>query len=67
MKELSTITDRGLEPHQCLYVCKYMGLNGPATMLATKRSAGVTPEVKLRNPLEFPLNRSEIQQIQRIL
>ena len=34
----------GFEPHQCL-TCMW---NGMAAMLATKRSAGVTPEVFLR-------------------
>ena len=32
-------------------MCKYVDQTGSAAMLATKRSAGVTPEVNLRNPL----------------
>ena len=32
-------------------MCKYMGQNSSATMLATKWSAGATPEVNRRNPL----------------
>ena len=32
-------------------ICKYMDQKGLAAMLATKRSAGVTPEMNLRNPL----------------
>ena len=31
-----------------MLVQKYVDLNGSAAMLATKRSAGVTPEVNLR-------------------
>ena len=31
-----------------MLVCKYVDENGSAAMLATKRSAGVTPEVNLR-------------------
>ena len=34
-----------------MLVRKYMDENGLATMLTTKRSAGVTPEVNLRIPL----------------
>ena len=41
----------GLKPHQCLYMYKYMDQNSSATILATNRSAGVAPEVNLRNPL----------------
>ena len=32
-------------------ICKYVDQNGLAAMLATKRSAGVTPEINLKNPL----------------
>ena len=39
--------DPSLEPPPML-VCKYVDENGSATMLATKRSTGVTPEVNLR-------------------
>ena len=39
--------DPGLKPHQ-YFVRKYMDWNGSAAMLATMRSAGVTPEVNLR-------------------
>ena len=36
----------------CIYVCKYADKKpSSATMLGTKRSAGVTQEVNLRNPL----------------
>ena len=45
------VLDPGLKSHQYLYVCKYVDWNGFGAMLATKRSAGVTPEVNLRNPL----------------
>ena len=38
------------EPHQWVYVFKYVDWNSFATMLAIKRSASVTPEVNLRNP-----------------
>ena len=34
-----------------IVVCKYVDLNGSNTILATKRSAGVTPEVNLVNSL----------------
>ena len=34
-----------------IYVYKYMDPKGLAAMLAVKRSADVTPEVNLRNPL----------------
>ena len=33
-----------------IHMCKYVDRNGFATMLATNRSAGVTPEVHLTNP-----------------
>ena len=36
----------------CLQVKKYMAWNGLATMLAIERSAGITPEVNLKNPLQ---------------
>ena len=32
-------------------MCKYVDQHGSADMLAIKRSAGVAPEVNLRNPL----------------
>ena len=32
-------------------ICKYVDQKGLAAMLITKRSAGVAPEVNLRNPL----------------
>ena len=35
----------------CVLVCKYVDQTGPATILVAKRSAGVTPEVNLGNPL----------------
>ena len=41
----------GLEPHQCLYMFRYVDWNSSAAMLAVKMSAGVGPEVNLRNPL----------------
>ena len=34
-----------------VYVCKYLDQKGSAALLTTKRSAGVAPEVNLRNPL----------------
>ena len=33
-----------------MLVCKYVGRNGSAAMLATTRSVGVTPQVNLRKP-----------------
>ena len=36
-----------------MLVCKYVVQIGLATMLATKRSAGVTPDLNLRNPLHL--------------
>ena len=39
----------GFECHQCLK--KYVDQKGPAAMLVIKKSAGVAPEVNLRNPL----------------
>ena len=33
-------------------LCKYVGQNGSAAMLATKKSAGVSPKMNLRNPLQ---------------
>ena len=43
----------GYQPQQCLYICMqvYGSNNDSATMLATNRSAGVAPDVNLRNPL----------------
>ena len=32
-------------------ICKYVDRKGLAVVLAAKRSAGVAPEVKLKNPL----------------
>ena len=43
--------DPGLEPHQCLYTSESMWMKQLGTILAAKRSAGVIPEVNLRNPL----------------
>ena len=34
-----------------MLVSKYVDQNSSATMLATKRSAGIAPEVNLGNPL----------------
>ena len=34
-----------------VYMYKYVAKKGSATMLAIKRSAGVAPEVSLKNPL----------------
>ena len=34
-----------------VYVCKYLNQKGSAALLAIMKSAGVAPEVKLRNPL----------------
>ena len=34
-----------------MIVCKYVDKNGSATMLVTKRSAGVTAEVNVKIPL----------------
>ena len=42
----------GLQPHQCLYMCKYVNQNSSAPILTTKRSAGIAPEVNLSNPLQ---------------
>ena len=39
----------GFKPHQCLH--KYVVQKGSAAMLVVKRSAGVTPEVTVKNPL----------------
>ena len=33
-------------------ICKYMDWKGSPAMLATNRSAGVTPEMNLRNPFQ---------------
>ena len=41
----------GFESHQRLYVDKYMNQKGLAAVLVIKMSAGVTPEVDLRNPM----------------
>ena len=41
----------GLQPHQCLYMCKYVSEKSSVAMLATKTSAGVALEVNLSNPL----------------
>ena len=35
----------------CTYVCKYVDQNGLAAMLASKRTAGVSPKVNLSNLL----------------
>ena len=35
----------------CVYVYKYVERKSSFAMLAVKRSAGVAPEVNLRNPL----------------
>ena len=43
--------DPGIEPHQFLYVCKYMDRNSSVAMLAVKRSASAAPEMNQRNPL----------------
>ena len=43
--------DHELKPHQFLYLYKYVDQNSSVTILATKRSAGVAPEVNLRNSL----------------
>ena len=45
----SGMLDHGPKPHQWLHVCKHRDQNGSAAMVAAKRSAGVTPEVNLRN------------------
>ena len=39
--------------------CKYVGQSGSAAMLAIKRSAGVTPEVNLRNSTQARKHASE--------
>ena len=39
--------------------CKYVGQSGSAAMLAVKRSAGVTPEVNLRNSMQARKHASE--------
>ena len=41
----------GLQPHECLYKCKYVIKKRIDRHLGSKRSAGVAPEVNLRNPL----------------
>ena len=38
-------------PPISVHMCKYTDQKGTAAMLSTKRSAGVTPEVSVRNPL----------------
>ena len=46
----------GFESHQCLLLqvqVRWSKKPGSVTILATKRSAGVTPEVNLRNPLHM--------------
>ena len=49
---LSHTLDPGFECHQCWnHMWKYMDQKGPTAMLGIKRSAGVTPEMNLRNPL----------------
>ena len=37
----------------CTEVCKFIDKKGLAVMLTVKRSAGVTSEVNLRNPLHM--------------
>ena len=39
-----------IKSHQYSYVCNYIDQEALAAMLAVKRSAGVAPEVNLRNP-----------------
>ena len=39
--------------------CKYVGQSGLAAMLAVKRSAGVAPEVNLRNSAQARKHASE--------
>ena len=39
--------------------CKYVGQSGLAAILAVKRSAGVTPEVNLRNSTQARKHASE--------
>ena len=39
------------QSHQCLYVHKYTDQKCLDVMFAIKKSAGVAPEVNLRNPL----------------
>ena len=43
--------DREFDPHQCLYMCKYVDQKGLVAILAVKKSVGVAPEVNLRNLL----------------
>ena len=50
-----SIDVHGFDPqtstNACWYVCKYIGQKGFAAMLTSIQSAGVAPEVNLRNPL----------------
>ena len=48
--------DRGFKPNQCL-LTKYVEENSLAAMLATKRSAGVAPEVNLRTDVTRSLKQ----------
>ena len=51
--QYSAIYSVNLFPENCRFacVCKYVDRNGSTAMLATNRSAGITPDVNLRNPL----------------
>ena len=40
---------------ECLHMCRYVDRNGSATMLTAESSAGVAPEVNLRNPFRLAL------------
>ena len=51
MLRSSGTIDPELKSHQFLYMYKYVDQNSSATILATKRSVGVAPEVNLRNSL----------------
>ena len=47
VKVQNMVPDPGLEPHQCLFASMWMK-NCSDAMLATKSSAGVAPEVDIR-------------------
>ena len=47
-----TVRQQHTQSRTRMLVCKYMDRNGSAIKLATKRSAGVTPDVYLRNLLD---------------
>ena len=76
MGKISSMLDSGLEPHQCLYLCKYVWIaKRLATRLAIKSLAGVAPGseseefmvhrwwcMKVRDPSRF-WNRGQMSQV----